>query len=249
MGQKIIQVNETTYCIYTPSYYNCTYIIKNEEEIFLIDTGLKSNGNDVKKAFKTLNLDIRKIKAILLTHWHNDHAAGTAKVKEWSNCLTIAHELEIPYFELKQSNPLRRIADLIPERGLLILFKGLIGDTVPKKVKIDRSVKNGDNLFKRFEVIETPGHTDGHVSYYDSKTKTLFAGDSLAVVNDILRLMARPVTPNKPVSIKSILNSLNHRNIKHICPGHRQPLSKNVEPEIKRFTEFIQKMNKWPLFG
>lgn len=249
MGQKVIQVSDNTFCVYTPSYYNCTYIIKDEKDIFLIDTGLKSNGNDVKKAFKTLNLNVKNIKAILLTHWHNDHAAGTAKVKEWSNCETIAHELEIPFLELKQSNPFRRLADLIPERGFLILFKGLIGDTVPKKVKIDKSVQNGDILFNRFEVIETPGHTDGHVSYYDKIGKTLFAGDSLAVVNDRLRLMARPVTPDKPKSIESILLSFQNRDIQHICPGHRKPLSKNVSSEIERFTKFITTMKEWPLFG
>ena len=249
MGQKIIQVNESTYCLYTPSYYNCTYIIQSSDEFFLIDTGLKSNGSDVKKAFKTLGFKIENIKAILLTHWHNDHTAGTSQVKQWSNCQTLVHALEQPYFEKKQSNPFRRLADLIPERGALILFKGLIGDTVPKKVKIDQTVSDGEVLFERFEVIETPGHTDGHVSYFDRQTNTLFAGDSLAVVNKRLRLMARSVTPDKPSSIQSIIKSLQNREIDCICPGHRQPLMENVEAEIKRFTAYLNTMKKWPIFG
>lgn len=250
MGQKIIPVNSDTYCVYTPSYYNCTYIIHRNDNVILIDTGLKSSGSDIKKALKTLNLPLNKVKAILLTHWHNDHAAGTSEIKKLTQCITYAHTNEVKYFEKKQSNPIRRLADYIPEHGLMVLFKGLIGDTVPKKVKIDHTVKDGDILFNDFEVIETPGHTAGHVSFYDMKQRTLFAGDSLAVVHNRLRLMANPVTPDKPSSKISILKSLQGRDIDYICPGHRNPLLKNVKEEISRFTTYVENSGtKWPLLG
>lgn len=249
MFQKIERVNHNVFCIYNPSYYNCSYIIKRKDKIVLIDTGMKSNGSDVKKAFQKLGFKLSDITAVLLTHWHNDHAAGTSEVKRLTNCKTYAHLLEKPYFEQEQSNPIRRLADYIPERGLLVLFKGLIGDTVPKKVEIDHLVKNGDLILSDFEVIETPGHTEGHVSYYDRKTKTLFTGDSLAVVKNKLRLMAGPVTPDKPTSIQSILNSINNRDIEFICPGHRTPLTENVKSEIERFSNYVQNLEKWPLLG
>lgn len=250
MNRKIIQVNDHTYCLYTPSYYNCTHLIHRNNEVVFIDTGMSSDGSDVKTAMRKLKLDFSLIKAVLLTHWHNDHSAGTAAVKTLSHCKTYAHFKEAPYFQKKQSNPFRRLADLIPEWGVFILFKGLIGDTVPRKVQIDEMVHQGEVILNDFEVIETPGHTEGHVAYYDKRTNTLFAGDALAVIDGRLRLMARLVTPDKEAARDSILKMLSGRQITAICPGHRTPLLKNVGEEIKRFVQHLQQHpSKWPFFG
>jgi glyoxylase-like metal-dependent hydrolase (beta-lactamase superfamily II) len=249
MRQKITQITEDTYCIYTPSYYNCTYLIKRDNGVILIDTGMRSDAKDIKMAMKNLHFSLSEIKAILLTHWHNDHSAGTAELKKLTGCATYCHQEEAHYFERKQSSRLRRLAEFIPEYGILVLFKGLIGDVVPRNVKIDCLVKANDIILDTFEVIETRGHTDGHISFYDKKSKLLFAGDSLAVIDQKLRLMAEPVTPDKESSKISIINSLTGRNIKGICPGHREPLLQNVDSEIKRFVEYVKTLEKWPLLG
>lgn len=79
---------------------------------------------------------------------------------------------------------------------------------------------------------------------------TLFAGDALAVIDGKLRLMARPVTPDKLAARNSIIKMLAGREIKAICPGHRNPLIKNVSTEIERFLHHLQSHpNSWPLFG
>lgn len=249
MSLKVIPVNEDTYCVYRASYFNCSYIVKRENGIVLIDTGMKSSGKDVIDAFQELNLKLETIKGILLTHWHNDHAAGTSVVKALTNCQTFAHHLERPYFEEKQSNKFRQLADFIPERGIMVMFKGLIGDTVPKKVQIDQLVADGDLVLEDFEVIESPGHTPGHLAFYDKKQKTLFAGDAFAVIRNQLRLMAGPVTPDKEKSLESINKIFQNREINYICPGHRQPLTQGVPEEIQRFLSYLKTMKKWPLLG
>lgn len=50
---------------------------------------------------------------------------------------------------------------------------------------ISQTVKQGDKLqfgHITLDVIETPGHTLGHVVYYESKNNALFSGDSLFVL-------------------------------------------------------------------
>jgi len=249
MRQKITPITKDTYCIYTPSYYNCTYLIKRGDAVILIDTGMRSDAKDIKMAMKTLDFPLSEIKTILLTHWHNDHSAGTAELKNLTECTTYCHKEEAKYFERKQSSRLRRLSEYIPEYGILVLFKGLIGDVVPRNVKIDHLVKGNDIILDTFEVIETKGHTEGHISFYDKKSKLLFAGDSLAVIDQKLRLMAGPVTPDKESSKISIINSLTGRDIKGICPGHREPLLQNVNAEIKRFIDYVKTLEKWPLLG
>jgi hydroxyacylglutathione hydrolase len=47
---------------------------------------------------------------------------------------------------------------------------------------IDLAVKEGDDVAlgsTRFSVIETPGHTSGHIAFYGAAAKIVFAGDTL----------------------------------------------------------------------
>ncbi|WP_018629805.1 MBL fold metallo-hydrolase [Niabella aurantiaca] len=235
--------------VYTPSYYNCTYILKKGTDVVLIDAGMRSDASDIKGALERIGIPVKRITAVILTHWHNDHSAGTAVLKELSGCKTFCHIDEADYFQKKPGSRLRRLADFIPERGILVLFKGLIGDVVPRRVTIDHLVSDGDVILQDLEVIKTPGHTNGHIAIYDRSTAFLFAGDALAVIHQRLRLMAGPVTPDKENARASIMKLLSGRMISSICPGHREPLVTNVEAEIARFRNEILHLKRWPLLG
>jgi hydroxyacylglutathione hydrolase len=53
---------------------------------------------------------------------------------------------------------------------------------VTKLTPIDREVKGGDVVMlgeTRFEVIETGGHTLGHIAYFDAADRIAFVGDTL----------------------------------------------------------------------
>jgi phosphoribosyl 1,2-cyclic phosphodiesterase len=54
---------------------NC-YYIGNEEEAILVDAGLSCR--ETEKRMKRLDLDIRKVKAIFISHEHGDHIKGVA---------------------------------------------------------------------------------------------------------------------------------------------------------------------------
>ena len=59
----------------------------------------------------------------------------------------------------------------------------IVGPTeVTRIAPLDRPVKGGDIVAlgeTRFEVIETGGHTLGHIAYFDPASKTAFVGDTL----------------------------------------------------------------------
>ncbi len=53
---------------------------------------------------------------------------------------------------------------------------------VRRAAPLDREVKGGDEVAlgeTRFQVLETGGHTLGHISYYDAADQTAFVGDTL----------------------------------------------------------------------
>jgi glyoxylase-like metal-dependent hydrolase (beta-lactamase superfamily II) len=62
-------------------------------------------------------------------------------------------------------------------------FKAVLEN--PPKAKVDKTVADGEELpyCGGITVINTPGHTPGHISLYHKPTKTLIAGDAMIVVD------------------------------------------------------------------
>jgi len=54
---------------------NCYYVGNNNEAI-LVDVGI--NCKEIEKRLKRIDLDVKKIKAIFISHEHSDHIIGTA---------------------------------------------------------------------------------------------------------------------------------------------------------------------------
>lgn len=246
----LIQVTDRVWCIRQKSYFACSYIVKASGGLVLIDAGMSSDGEPMLQAIDSIGFEPGAVRAILLTHWHNDHAAGASAISQLSGAKVFYHEMDAPNFSraAARTSILGTIGDLVPELGPLVLFKGLLGNALPKPVAADAFVKDNQVIFDDFEVIETPGHTAGHVCYYFRPGKILFAGDALAVIGDHLRFMARPVTPDIGSARASMRKCLD-REIDVVCPGHRQPLKKRVSDERKRFLTMLEETTRWPLLG
>lgn len=76
----------------------------------------------------------------------------------------------------------------------------------PPHAPVDRTVSDGEELYDLggIVVINTPGHTPGHISLYHKPSKTLIAGDAMVVVRGQLH---RP-TPEHTLDMDTALNSL-----------------------------------------
>lgn len=211
---------------------------------------MDSRAVDVFQAMEALGIPAQQLHAVLLTHWHNDHAAGAAELKSRLG-LSVYYALEdAPFFtRATAAHGLRAwLGQKIPELGVLVLLRGLLEEAPPRAVTADSFVQDGDLLAGEFRAFATPGHTPGHMAYFHESTRALFCGDALAVVNNHVRLMARPVTPNLQAARKSALRCLDLAP-KFICPGHRAPLTANVAEEVTRLRGFLTSTELWPLFG
>lgn len=101
---------------------------------------------------------------ILITHAHVDHIMYLYELKETNGCKVFCGWKEKEDIETLSEKTLIDWADK---------------EILP--VKIDRGLKEGDRIELGeivLEVIETPGHTDGSVCYYDREHKILFSGDT-----------------------------------------------------------------------
>jgi glyoxylase-like metal-dependent hydrolase (beta-lactamase superfamily II) len=249
MGVQLRQVTPSILCLRRASYFTCSYIVRTACGVVLVDAGMNSDGADIEAGLSALGAKATEIRAILLTHWHNDHSAGAAVAQQRSGAAVYYHHADEPYFSgATGSRGVRRwVSDRIPEVGVFVLAKGLLGESTPRPVSAQHFVSDGDRVLDDFDVVGTPGHTEGHVSYFYRPERTLFAGDALAVVDGRVRFMARPVTLDVPAARRSMAKCV-ALNPRIVCPGHREPLVDAADAcaDMKRH---LDSGGHWPFFG
>ncbi len=141
---------------------NC-YIVGDPEtrKAFVIDPG-----GDVRRiAAKLKDLDLT-VSAILLTHGHFDHITDAWSLKEKVGADILMHQKDEPL-----------LRDRMVGMGAVVSSPSVLS-----KLAVDRWIKAGDVLEAgavRFNVLETPGHTPGHVSFHYPESKSIFVGDTL----------------------------------------------------------------------
>jgi glyoxylase-like metal-dependent hydrolase (beta-lactamase superfamily II) len=232
------------------SYFTCSYLVDTDNGLFAIDAGMKSTGSEMLSAIVAIGRKPSDVRGILLTHWHNDHAAGASVLANMSGADVCYSGVEADHLTRRvASTGIRgRISAIVPETGPLVLLKGLLGNAPQQAVEATRFVHGGETLFDEFEAIDTPGHTAGHLSYYWRPGRVLFAGDALAVIRQRLRFMARPVTEDLASARASMIRLLGY-DIAAVCPGHREPLHRNVREEVQRMRKYLAEDRRWPLLG
>ncbi|HEV2836298.1 MAG TPA: MBL fold metallo-hydrolase [Pyrinomonadaceae bacterium] len=250
MPTEVRRVTDSIVCLRRASYLTCSYIVRTANGLIVVDAGMDSDGADVHAGLRQMNAQPDEIRAILLTHWHNDHAAGAHALQALTGAPVYYHRGDEPFYTGRAgaTGARRWLSDRIPEWGVLVLAKGLLGEATPRAVTAQHFVQDGEIILNDFEVIATPGHTEGHVCYFYRPAKALFAGDALAVIDGRIRFMARPVTPDLDNARASLEKCLT-LNPQLICPGHREPLTTDVEAACETIRTYLKRNGRWPLLG
>lgn len=211
---------------------------------------MDSEAADFMQGLSEAGIARERLKAILLTHWHNDHSAGAAFLKRKFGVGVYYHAGDERSFTRQTASKGVRawLGRHVPEEGVLVLLRGLLEEAPPDAITADHLVTDGEAIENEFRVIATPGHTTGHVAYIHEPTRALFCGDALAVVGNHLQLMARPVTLDLAAARASALRCL-REEAQFICPGHRGPLVENVQQERRRLQAYLEGGGRWPLLG
>jgi len=196
---------------------NC-YVIDD----VLIDSGIRSSGNKILNAIRNI-----KITKHALTHAHADHQGSSS---------VICHTLNIPLWtsELERNNAESgNVIDEYPnEKHLIAIFQQKYWAGIGHKVSC--LLKEGDSVGS-FTVIETPGHSKGHISFFREKDKVLIVGDTLLNMN----LLTTVAGLHQPPEIFTKDINKNKESIKKIydlkprilCFGHGPVLYNNGELE------------------
>ncbi|MFI5896940.1 MBL fold metallo-hydrolase [Actinoplanes sp. NPDC051513] len=95
-----------------------------------------------------------------------------------------------------------------------------------------KPVKQGDEVFG-LQIIDTPGHTLGHISVFDPSNGVLVSGDALRTNTGSLTGSDPRYTADATRAAKSV-KKLAKMDIKAILPGHGRPVLVNASGELQK---------------
>ena len=248
-SSSIQLVTERIAAVFCPGALSNSYAIASDEGAYLVDTGLDPSGGAMLEGLRAVGRGPEDLSAIFLTHWHNDHTAGAAALRELTGAKVWYPELERQHFSQTAVGGLRAwLAARTPELGPLSVLKGLLGSAPPRAVEADAYPTDGEVLGHGVVALQTPGHTPGHFSYWDPSLSALFSGDALAVCSGRISFMSRFLTDDLQRGLAS-LRRLMDLEAQVLCPGHRRALAVGVEAERARMRAYLDGGGRWPFLS
>ena len=150
---------------------NC-YLVRESDSFTLIDTGISGGAQGMIDAARAIASE--PIARLLLTHAHMDHIGSLDG---------LASALGEPQVAIG-----RREARLLPKKPAQdrSLDPGEpqcpVKGGFPGAVTRPTHLLSDGELYGSLRVVATPGHTPGHLAYFDERDGTLYAGDALVTL-------------------------------------------------------------------
>jgi hydroxyacylglutathione hydrolase len=182
-----------------PVQENCFIVrARDSERAVIVDPG-----DEADRLLESISALGVSIEAILLTHTHFDHVGAVAPVARATGAPVYCPELETVV--------LANIMDFVPWPGFGPF----------ESYDADNTVKGGETLDLaglKFDVIFTPGHSPGHVTYAVREGQLLLSGDVLFQGSVGRTDLPGGDWPTLSRSIESLINTFPPETV--VYPGH-----------------------------
>jgi glyoxylase-like metal-dependent hydrolase (beta-lactamase superfamily II) len=219
---------------FPPNIIN-TYLIAEGDDVVLIDAGTRYMTNRILRTLKRFFAeDEHKTKRLIahaLTHVHPDHQ-GASK--------TVCDAYGVPLWcgERDAESMEQGLANSPDMKGLLGVLGGLWSGPAHT---VARRLQEGD-MVAGFRVLDSPGHSVGHIAFWRESDKCLILGDVLNGMNLMTGLPGlneppAPFTTDVPQNRRSI-RKLAALKPEIICFGHGAPLIQTPQ----KLEEFMRRL-------
>jgi glyoxylase-like metal-dependent hydrolase (beta-lactamase superfamily II) len=157
------------------------HLVLDGEEGALVDAGFPDEQSIGGRLEALRQFPGLKLRYIVVTHHHFDHASGAHRLREATGARIVMHRDEAPLLQRAASGELPADVDVPPERREFAEGARRWREEAAKATP-DELVSDGDTLRVgglTLRMVHTPGHTAGHLSLFLEEGRVLFAGDNV----------------------------------------------------------------------
>jgi glyoxylase-like metal-dependent hydrolase (beta-lactamase superfamily II) len=210
------------------------YVIEGDEGNILIDSGWDSPESlwALREGLKVERLKLQDIKTVVITHIHPDHYGLASRIKQLCGATVAMSRIAAGLINSRYKDFTELIKEIeeeliyngAPQSELLDLKNASLwmNEFVvaePPDIILD----DGDNLSNgsfEIEMVETPGHSPGHICLHEPKKKLLFSGDHV-LYDTHPHVGFNPQSGDNPLGdYISSLQKFKDFKVSFILPGH-----------------------------
>ncbi|ELY99532.1 MBL fold metallo-hydrolase [Natrialba asiatica] len=227
--------------------HNNSYVLEDPDgdELALVDTGVATPDvrDDLREGLADRGYEFADVDAIVLTHFHVDHAGLAGEVQDAGGATVYVHEADAPLVEQDPEETAalheRRRAYLdewgVPEGPKSELLEFVDASSRLEGEPVDATpIEDGDVIDvggRTLEAVHAPGHAAG-LCCFELANGPETADDDTAFVGDALLPVYTPNVGGADVRVErplekylTTLRTIADRDYDRVWPGHRDPIT------------------------
>ncbi len=165
-------------------------VLKDSKNMIMIDCGYSGFMPIIEKEIEANGLDCSDLTHLIITHHDHDHMGSLADFKQkYNNIKIVASKTEADYVSGRKKSmrleQAEKMQEFLPDEQKEFgrAFCKVLRNVRPAEVDIEVEDRDVFDWCGGITVIETPGHTPGHISIYVHGADSILAGDAAALEN------------------------------------------------------------------
>lgn len=213
------------------------YLLEEAGEVTIIDAGVPAYYRDLTAELAAMGRTIEDVRALVLTHGHDDHIGFAERLRDERGVPVSIHELDAALARGEVGNPSagmgeRRLRSLLHYLLWLMRRGGMRTTALTAVGTFDPGTTL--DVPGALHVIRTPGHTHGSVTFHAAGHDALFVGDALATDAIITKRHGPQICPfaADPDEAMASLSNIEELEAHWLLPGHGEAWTDGVAAAV-----------------
>jgi hydroxyacylglutathione hydrolase len=218
--------------------FDChVYLLDGADELALVDVGAGMGAEAIVENVRRDGFDPTRIRHLILTHAHGDHAGGAARIRRLLDDPAVYLSRAVAGF-LREGDEHAVSLDVAKRAGIYPPDYALEPCDVDVELDDGATIRVGDLALR---VLDTPGHSDGHVSIVLELggQRCLFAGDVVFFGGKIL---LQSIYDCRLDALIGSLRRLRELGIDVLLPGHLALSLSDGQRHIERANQVLDRL-------
>jgi len=218
------------------------YLLEEDDGLTLIDALSGSDGATILAGIAAIGRDVTDLHRIVLTHAHRSHVCGAERMRALSGARIHANPFEASVMAGERPSAPTGFWPRRPYRVYQLQAGLTLGYYVERAwrrfpvfanppFEVDVEIRDGDTIGS-LQVVHTPGHTDGSMSFYWPAERALFTGDVL-VTWPRLEIGWRGLTTDTVRNRRSLAELGAVGDVEWIGTGHGPPITHDAAAAVR----------------